>query len=143
MIKKLREAIKYRLEKPTSKELKNFGILFGTFVILLFGIMFPYFFNYKHPFWPFIIFILFLLVSITLPKKLRYFYYFWIFIGNILAWINTRVILGLVFYIIFLPTGLVIRLLRKDLLGRKIKKNDKSYRLPSRIRDIKHFEKPF
>lgn len=45
----------------------------------------------------------------------------------ILSWINTRIILILLFYLVFTPIGLILKLLGKDLLDRKINKADKSY----------------
>ena len=45
----------------------------------------------------------------------------------ILAWINTRLILIVIFYLIFAPIGIAMRLFRLDLLDRKIDKNTASY----------------
>ena len=44
-----------------------------------------------------------------------------------MAWINTRLILFIVFYLIFTPLGLVMRLFGADLLERKIDKRKDSY----------------
>ncbi|MDD5669817.1 MAG: SxtJ family membrane protein [Candidatus Omnitrophica bacterium] len=51
----------------------------------------------------------------------------WMACAMVLSWINTRVILLIVFYLIFTPVGLVMRLLKKDLLDRKIDKKKESY----------------
>jgi uncharacterized protein involved in cysteine biosynthesis len=45
----------------------------------------------------------------------------------VLAWINTRLILWIIFYLVFTPIGLVMRLLGVDLLARKIEKNKDTY----------------
>ena len=39
-----------------------------------------------------------------------------------LGWVNTRIILTLVYYLVVTPIGLMMRLLRKDLLNLKIGK---------------------
>jgi hypothetical protein len=38
----------------------------------------------------------------------------WMTFAFALGWVNTRLILGIVFYLIFTPAGLVMRLLGKD-----------------------------
>ena len=44
-----------------------------------------------------------------------------------LGWLNTRLILGLVFYLMITPLGLLIRLAGTDLLDEKIDKKAESY----------------
>lgn len=45
----------------------------------------------------------------------------------VLSWVNTRLILLIIFYLIFTPIGLAMRLFGIDLLERKSDKNKKSY----------------
>jgi ABC-type uncharacterized transport system permease subunit len=45
----------------------------------------------------------------------------------VLAWINTRLILIVMFYLIFTPMGLVMRLFGADPLGLKVEKDKGSY----------------
>ena len=42
--------------------------------------------------------------------------------GNVMNWINTRLILGVMFYGIFLPIGLCMRLFGKDPMQRTLDK---------------------
>jgi hypothetical protein len=51
----------------------------------------------------------------------------WMKLAQILGWISTRIVLGLFFYLVLTPGGLVIRLLGKDLLDRRIDKSAKTY----------------
>ena len=128
---------------PGDKELRNFGITFGIINILLFGLLFPYLFQYGYPKWPFLVSSLLFLFSFVWPRQLDFFYRSWLIIGNILSWINTRIILGFIFIVLFLPTGFLIRIFGKDLLNKQFRNKQETYRLPSRVRDIKHFEKPY
>jgi len=64
-------------------------------------------------------------------------YNFWMKIVFVLSWVNTRVLLFLIFYLILTPTGLILKLLRKDLLEQGISKADKSY---WKIKDKNEFE---
>ena len=58
---------------------------------------------------------------------LFYPYKTWIKIGNILGWLNSRIILGLVFLIVLQPIALIMRIFGHDPLRMK-KSNQKSYR---------------
>jgi len=40
----------------------------------------------------------------------------WMAFGHVLGWINSRIILGVVFFVVVTPIGLVMRLFGKDLL---------------------------
>jgi len=128
---------------PSEKELRSFGIIFGILTISIFAFLFPYIFEYRTPGWPFVIAIFMILASVFFPKKLEVVYQIWILIGNILAYINTRIILGFIFLALFLPTGLIVRVLGKDLLRRRLVEKQESYRIKSTVRDIKHFDKPY
>ena len=50
-----------------------------------------------------------------------------LFIAHYLGWFNTRLLLGLIFFLMFTPLALIFRLLRKDLLDRKFDKKANSY----------------
>lgn len=60
-------------------------------------------------------------------KLFKLLYGLWMKFALILSWINTRIILFLMFCLIFTPIGLIIKLLGKDLLEEKIDKTAKSY----------------
>ncbi|MDO8662437.1 MAG: SxtJ family membrane protein [Candidatus Omnitrophota bacterium] len=66
----------------------------------------------------FVFFIAGLIFSILLKPV----YIIWMRFAFILGWINTRVILILLFYLVFTPVGLAMKLLKVDLLERKHKK---------------------
>ncbi|HCV43896.1 MAG TPA: hypothetical protein DGH68_10470 [Bacteroidetes bacterium] len=51
----------------------------------------------------------------------------WMRFSQVLAWISTRVILSIFFYLVITPMGLLMRLLGKDLLDKKIDRSAKSY----------------
>ena len=61
------------------------------------------------------------------PVSLKPVYIFWMRLAFILAWINTRLILSILFYLIFTPIGIGMRLFGGDLLDKKIDKNKESY----------------
>lgn len=69
----------------------------------------------------------FLLVSIIFPRILSPFYKVWIKIGNIIGGVISKVILIILFYLLFTPIALCLRLLRKDLLNKRLDKSAESY----------------
>lgn len=66
----------------------------------------------------------------------------WRRVGHALGWVNTRILLSLFFFLVLTPVGLVMRLARKDPLDRRGHGSTwKAY--GERIRDPRHFERPF
>ncbi len=61
----------------------------------------------------------------------------WMKLAYFLGWFNTRLLLGIFFYLIITPTGLLMRLFGKDLLDEKIDKSAKSYWIK---RDLSKFD---
>ena len=59
------------------------------------------------------------------------------------ARINTRLILGILFYGLFMPFGLVMRVFGKDPLHRKLDDKSASYRVKSRSVDRNNVEHPY
>ena len=69
----------------------------------------------------------------------------WMTLAFALGWVNTRILLGVFFYLIITPTGLLMRLFGKDLLDEKIDRSATSYwkkRYLSKF-DPKHIERTF
>ncbi|HNX81565.1 MAG TPA: SxtJ family membrane protein [Candidatus Omnitrophota bacterium] len=64
--------------------------------------------------------LLFITCSFIEPLFLRYFYTLWMRFAAGLAWINTRIILCVLFYGLVTPIGFFQRLFGVDLLGLKI-----------------------
>jgi hypothetical protein len=75
----------------------------------------------------FLISLIFFLSAFGMPVLLRPLYIIWMRFAFILSWINTRLILIIMFYLIFTPVGLAIKLFGVDLLDRKIQRERGSY----------------
>jgi hypothetical protein len=59
------------------------------------------------------------LLGLLTPRLLTPLYTAWMALGHVLGWINARIILGLVFFVVVTPTALLMRLTGKNLLGLK------------------------
>lgn len=60
-------------------------------------------------------------LGILTPRLLTPLYKAWMQFGHVLGWINARIILGAIFFVVVTPTALIMKLLRKNLLGLKPK----------------------
>jgi len=68
-----------------------------------------------------------LMITIWRVDRLQGLYRRWMRIVRFIGSVVSGLILGLMFYLVFAPVGLLLRLLRKDLLNRKIEPEKESY----------------
>ena len=67
----------------------------------------------------------------------------WMRIGHILGWINTRILLGIVFYGLVTPIGLFFRLMGKDTVRQTFSEGSQSYRVLRTPRPHSHMKNQF
>jgi saxitoxin biosynthesis operon SxtJ-like protein len=84
----------------------------------------------------------FLLAGLIAPRSLSGIYAVWMRIGEALAWINTRIILTLIFFLVVTPTGLVMRLFGRSPLDPRRRRSAASYWDDVSYRD-RHLENQF
>jgi hypothetical protein len=63
--------------------------------------------------------------------------------GLVMSRITSPIMLGLVFYLVFVPAGLIMRAFGKDGMSRKFDKNAESYRVQSKKAPPEKLERPF
>ena len=85
----------------------------------------------------------FALAGLAIPRALEPVYRWWMKLAEALGWINTRIILVLVYYLIVTPIGLVMRLAGRSPIATG--RDAKSYWKPAAGHSYgdKHFEKQF
>ncbi len=130
----------------TTSDLRKFGFIMGGMFALIFGLIFPWLgdrTSENWPLWPFIVMAVFWLIAIAVPQILRPVNDIWIKIGNVLGFINSRIILGVMFFVMIFPIGMLLKLFGKDSMDRKLDKNTDTYRKLSKVRNKEHLEKPF
>jgi len=64
-------------------------------------------------------------------------------VGEALGWLNTRIILGVLFYALFTPMGLFMRLRGKDPMRRTLAPEVESYRVARQPRPSAHMMHQF
>ena len=111
--------------KSKKSDLRNFGITVGIILLVIGGFLF---WKEKESFQIFLaIGIILFLTAIALPSVLKPVYWIWMIIAIILGWFMTRVILSLLFYVIFTPIGLTLRFFGKQFLELRWDKSKESY----------------
>ncbi len=132
--------------EPGIDELRKFGLVFGLLIVGFLGLLVPWLWSLdiSPRKWPWPVGGVFVVWALVHPASLRPVYKAWMGFGHALGWVNSRVILGLMFYLVIAPMGLVMRLiLRKDPMKRHYESAADTYRVASENTEIKRMEKPF
>ena len=126
------------------KGYRDFALVTGAIVIGLFGLFFPWLFDRALPLWPWIVFAVLGSWGLIAPMSLRPVYNVWMKFGLFMGtYIMTPLIMSIVFYGMFMPMGLVMRLFGKDGMARKLDSTAESYRISSTKAPAKNLERPF
>ncbi len=111
----------------SNKQLREFGLLIGFGFPLLIGWLIPVLTGHGFRVWTLWVGLIGLLFGMTSPRHLYYPYKFWMKLGLTLGWVNSRIVLGLVYIIVLLPVAFIMRLIGYDPLKTKQNK-EKTYR---------------
>ena len=111
--------------KSEKSDLRKFGIMVGTILMIIAGFLF---WNEKESFQIFLaIGITLFLTATAIPAALKPIYWIWMIFAIILGWFMTRVILSLLFYVVFTSIGLTLRLFGNQFLELRWDKSKESY----------------
>ena len=125
-----------------NKQLRSFGLLVGG-IFALIG-FWPLIVRGADPrWWALVIATCLLVPAVVFPRSLVWVHKGWMAVGHVLGWINTRIILGFVFYLIVTPIGLFRRWLGKDPMGRQLRPDLDSYRVVRQPRPPSHLKKQY
>lgn len=115
------------MNNPSRKDLRNFGLIW--LVIFFIAAFMPMLKGLDVRLWALFVALAFATTTFSYPEiysKTR-FYQSWTKFGGVIGKINSKIIIGILFYFIFVPIGLVLKILRKDLLSKKLDKSSISY----------------
>ena len=104
---------------------KSFGVVFS--IVLLMVALYPLINSEGIRTWALFVSAVFLLLAFVAPNVLSLPNKLWFKFGMLLGSIIAPIVMALVYFLTVLPTGLIMRLLGKDLLKQKLDKNAKSY----------------
>ena len=111
----------------SKKQLREFGLLIGFGFPILIGWLLPSILRHEFRLWTLWVGIFGLILGLTAPRLLEYPYKGWMTLGHALGWVNSHIILGLVFIIVLQPIAFIMRLKGYDPLRRR-QKSEKTYR---------------
>jgi len=124
------------------KELRKFGLMVGG----IFGAIgvWPVIIRGQHPrLWAVMLFVALVVPALIRPRYLAQVHRVWMTLGNALNWINTRIILGVVFYGVITPMGLGMRLMGHDPMRRRVGPAVDTYRVVRSPRPGSHMRRQF
>jgi Saxitoxin biosynthesis operon protein SxtJ len=126
----------------TRKELRQFGLLVGA-VFTVIGLWPLVFRGEPLRLWAIGVGVLLIACGGVLPSLLAPVHRGWMWVGHILGWINTRILLGIVFYALVTPIGLVLRLMGKDTMRQTVAESSTTYRVVRSPRPPSHMKYQF
>ncbi len=101
---------------------KSFGVVF--FIVFLIIALYPMLKGQDLRLWSLIISLIFLILGIVNSTVLTPLNKIWFKFGILLGNIISPIVMAIVFFVVVTPTGIIMKILRKDLIG--LKKNNKN-----------------
>jgi hypothetical protein len=95
----------------------NFGILFFVFFLII-G-LYPLKSDGVIRVWSVVLSSVFLIITIIRPNLFTFLNRLWIKFGILLGKIVSPLVMGLVFFFVVTPIGILVRILKKDVMGLK------------------------
>ena len=106
-------------KKISKKQLRDFGLLIGFGLPLIVGWLIPSITGHGFRAWTLWISLPTLVIGVFSPRILRKPYQAWMQLGHLLGYVNSRIILGLVFIAVLQPIAFVMRAFGYDPLRAK------------------------
>lgn len=129
-------------QQVNTKELRTFGLMVGG-IFSVIG-LWPILFRGEAPrIWAISVGGALVGLGLALPASLTHVFRIWMKIGHVLGWINTRILLGVIFYGLITPMGLVMRVFGKDSMHRTLAPEANSYRVIRPPRPRLHMKNQF
>ena len=101
---------------------KSFGILLFFFFIII--SLWPLFSKNEIRIWSLVTALIFLMLAILNPKLLSPFTKLWIKLGELIGKFISPIIIGIIYFLVLTPIGLLMKMFKKDLLNLKFSKNE-------------------
>lgn len=114
--------------KTGDRDLRKFGLLVGgVFAALGVIVLLRHKAHYPYFLWPGVTLVLF---GAIFPRALKSVYLIWMSLAFVLGFVISHVILGVFFFLVITPIGLLARLFGKDFLSLKLDRRAASYWIP-------------
>jgi hypothetical protein len=132
-------------ESLSVTELRNFGLILSGGIVAFLGLLFPLLRDrgIQLMSWPWILACILVIISLVAPGILGPVNRVWLLIGHVLGYINTRIILGIIFILIFTPVAFLLKALNKDPMRRSLDAQLDSYRIASNQPKPENLNRPY
>ena len=124
------------------KELRQFGLMVGG-VFSVIGLWPMFLRGEPLRLWAVVLGSLLILLGSLVPTWLAPVHRGWMWVGHVLGWINTRIILGVIFYGLITPIGIAFRMLGKDTMRQSFSDTSSTYRVNRQPRPRSHMKFQF
>ena len=104
---------------------RSFGIVF--FFVFVIVSLWPLINENSLRVWSIFVAIIFLILGLMNSKLLTPLNILWFKFGKLLGFIIAPIVMGIVFFVVITPTGLIMKIIGKDLLNNKYNNKIKSY----------------
>jgi hypothetical protein len=128
--------------KVDKRKLRSFGwIVASGFAVIA---LFPALLRGQSPrTWALAISLVLSGTALVFPPALKPFHRVWMTIGEALGWVNTQIILSLVYYVLIVPIGAIHRLTGKDAMRRNFEPAADTYKTPRTGRPPSHMQRQY
>jgi hypothetical protein len=110
-----------KLDNTSKKNNITFGILFFVFFLII-G-LYPLKSDGVLRIWSLVLSLVFLIITVIKPNLFTFLNTLWLKFGILLGKIISPIVMGLVFFFVVTPIGILIRILKKDVMGLKKRKS--------------------
>jgi hypothetical protein len=122
--------------------LRRFAISTAAAVAAVFGVALPLL-GWPLYWWPWVVAAALIFWGLIAPGTLRPIYRGWMRFGLLLNRVTGPLVLGMAFFVAFVPIGAIMRLLGHDPMRRRADDQAHTYREPSQEASRESMEKPF
>lgn len=129
--------------KVDIKGLRSFGLIFSSLLFAFLYWLIPWLWQLPTEPWALLLSPALAVIAVLAPARLDKLFRIWMKLGLILSWVNTRILLGILFLFVFVPVSTFFRIMGKDPLTRRFDGAAKSYRVVVEHSALDHMEKPY
>jgi len=124
------------------KQLRSFGLIVATGFLVI-G-LWPLIFRHQSArVWALAITVIFGTAGLLVPTALRKAHQIWMKAGELLGWVNSKVILGSMYYLLLTPIRALMSVIGYDPMNRKFNQKVATYRVDRKARPVSHMTHQF
>jgi saxitoxin biosynthesis operon SxtJ-like protein len=127
---------------PSRKQLRSFGLIVAAGFLIIGS--WPLIFRHQSPrMWALAISLIFGAGGLLVPTALRQAYRVWMTAGELLGWVNSKVILGGLYYLLLTPIKVLMTFAGHDPMNRAFDRKAATYRVNRKVRPVSHMTHQF